>query len=176
MICHWESDTIQTVLYTVVNTLWIDPLYKWFLLSCVLSCFSYVQLFATLWAARLPCPWDSQGKNTGVGYHALLQGIFLIQRLNLHLLHLLTLAARFFTTSNPWEALSSSTRGKWDHFIIWICIDIIISKNEYIFSTKSFAFVFLCIFLNLFFFVFLFLWIAVCVLWPSFCWTVDLCF
>ena len=25
---------------------------------------------------RLPCPWDSPGKNTGVGCHALLQGIF----------------------------------------------------------------------------------------------------
>ena len=28
-----------------------------------------------LWPARLLCPWDSQGKNTGVGCHALLQGI-----------------------------------------------------------------------------------------------------
>ena len=26
--------------------------------------------------ARLLCPWNSPGKNTGVGYHALLQGIF----------------------------------------------------------------------------------------------------
>ena len=26
--------------------------------------------------ARLLCPWDSPGKNTGVGGHALLQGIF----------------------------------------------------------------------------------------------------
>ena len=26
--------------------------------------------------ARLLCPWDSPGKNTGVGCHALLQGIF----------------------------------------------------------------------------------------------------
>ena len=26
--------------------------------------------------ARLPCPWDSPGKNTGVGCHCLLQGIF----------------------------------------------------------------------------------------------------
>ena len=35
----------------------------------------------------LLCPWDSPGKNTGVSCHALLQGIFLIQRLNLCLLH-----------------------------------------------------------------------------------------
>ena len=26
---------------------------------------------------RLLCPWDSPGKNTGVGCHVLLQGIFL---------------------------------------------------------------------------------------------------
>ena len=35
------------------------------------------------------CPWDSPGKNTGVGCHALLQGIFLTQGLNPCLLHFL---------------------------------------------------------------------------------------
>ena len=39
--------------------------------------------------ARLPCPWDSLGKNTGVGCNALLLGIFLTQGLNLCLLCLL---------------------------------------------------------------------------------------
>ena len=39
--------------------------------------------------ARLLCPWDSPGKNTGVGCHALLQGIFLTQGSTLCLLHLL---------------------------------------------------------------------------------------
>ena len=37
--------------------------------------------------ARFLCPWDSPGKNTGVGGHFLLQGIFLTQRLNLQLPH-----------------------------------------------------------------------------------------
>ena len=38
----------------------------------------------------LLCPYDSSGRNAGVGCHAaLLQGIFLPQRWNLHLLHLL---------------------------------------------------------------------------------------
>ena len=32
------------------------------------------------------CPWDSSGKNTGVGYHALLQGIFITQGSNPHVL------------------------------------------------------------------------------------------
>ena len=40
-----------------------------------------------LWPARLLCPWDSPGKNAGVGYHFLLQGIFLTQELNPGLLH-----------------------------------------------------------------------------------------
>ena len=39
--------------------------------------------------SRLLCPWDSPGKDTGVGCHFLLQGIFLIQGLNLSLLQLL---------------------------------------------------------------------------------------
>ena len=35
--------------------------------------------------ARLLCPWDSPGKNTGVGCHFLLQRIFQIQGSNPHL-------------------------------------------------------------------------------------------
>ena len=56
---------------------------------CKLSRFSWVQLCATLWPTRLPCPWDSPDKKTGVGCHPLLQGIFPTQGLNPHLLHLL---------------------------------------------------------------------------------------
>ena len=37
---------------------------------------------------RLLCPWICPGKNTGVGCHALLLGIFPTQGLNLHLLYL----------------------------------------------------------------------------------------
>ena len=39
--------------------------------------------------ARLLHPWDIPGKNTGVAWQFLLQGIFLTQGLNLHLLCLL---------------------------------------------------------------------------------------
>ena len=50
--------------------------------------------------------WDSPGKNTGVGCHALLQGIFLTQGWNPHLSCLLHLqVSSFFTTSATWEAL-----------------------------------------------------------------------
>ena len=40
-----------------------------------------------LQSARLLFPWNSAGKNTGVGSHSLLQGIFLTQGWNLGLLH-----------------------------------------------------------------------------------------
>ena len=55
------------------------------------SVLSRVQLFATLWVqpTRLLCPWDFPDKNTGVGCHFLLQGIFPSQGWNLGLLHLL---------------------------------------------------------------------------------------
>ena len=45
-----------------------------------------VWLLATPWTGLL-CPWNSPGKNTGVGSHSLLQGIFPTQRLNPGLLH-----------------------------------------------------------------------------------------
>ena len=44
-----------------------------------------------LYPTRLFCSWDSPGKNTGVGCHALLQGIFPTLGLNPHLLWLLRL-------------------------------------------------------------------------------------
>ena len=38
-------------------------------------------------SCKLICPWDSPGKNTGVGCHACLQGIFPTQRSNPHVSH-----------------------------------------------------------------------------------------
>ena len=56
--------------------------YTWFSHEhvCVLSHFSHVQLFVTPWTVTHQVPLSvgvSPGKNTGVGCHALLQGIFL---------------------------------------------------------------------------------------------------
>ena len=68
-----------------------------------------------LYPARLLCPWDSPGKRTGVGCHALLQGIFPTQGLNplfffLESTSLMSpaLAGRFFTTGATWEAQKMS--------------------------------------------------------------------
>ena len=62
----------------------------------MLSRFSRVRLSATLWTVvhRLLCSRDSPGKNTGVGCHALFQGIFL--------------EGRFFTTESPGKPSSAS--------------------------------------------------------------------
>ena len=57
----------------------------------VTSKMSLAQVYMpTAQPTRLLCPWDSPGKNTGAGCHALLlQGIFPTQRLNPRLLCLL---------------------------------------------------------------------------------------
>ena len=48
--------------------------------------------------ARLLCPWNSPGKNTEVGCHFLLQGLFLPQGSNAHLLYW---QVGFFTAEPP---------------------------------------------------------------------------
>ena len=80
--CHYEELT-RTSCYWAGFGLWeLLPHGTWFLFpGCVLSHFSHIQLFVTprtvdCW---LLCPWDSPGKNTGVGCHALLQGTFSTQ-------------------------------------------------------------------------------------------------
>ena len=50
--------------------------------SCLTLCGSYRPS-----PARLPCQWDSPGKNTGLGCHFLLQGIVPSQQSNSGLLH-----------------------------------------------------------------------------------------
>ena len=76
---------------------------------CVLSHFSPVQFFAILWTIapppRLLCPWDSPGKNPGVGCHALLQGIFPTQGSNLHLLRLLHWLADSVPVAPPGKSI-----------------------------------------------------------------------
>ena len=55
-----------------------------FSISVVVESLSHVWLLRPqgLQPARLLCPWDFPGRNTGVGCYFLLQGIFLTQRLN----------------------------------------------------------------------------------------------
>ena len=53
--------------------------------------------------ARLLCSWDSPGKNTGVGCHSFLQGIFLTQASNLGLLHCRQVLYHLSHQGNPIE-------------------------------------------------------------------------
>ena len=74
---------------------------------CVCEVTSVVSNFVRphgLQPARLLCPWDSPGKNTGVDCSALFQGIFPTQGLNLCLLSLLHWQRWLFTTRFTWEA------------------------------------------------------------------------
>ena len=56
--------------------------------ACMLSHFSHVRLSETLWTIthQVPLSMGFSSKNAGVGCHSLLQGIFLIQGWNPHLL------------------------------------------------------------------------------------------
>ena len=66
--------------------------------TCTCVCVLVTQLCPTqrfhgLWPARLLCPWNSPGKNTGVCCHFLLQGIYLTQGSNTALERLFTIWA-----------------------------------------------------------------------------------
>ena len=81
----------------------------------ILSCFRRVKLLGThpmdYNPLRLLCPWDSPGKNTGVGYHALLQGIFPTQGSNPRSHMSPALAGRFFTTRVSSDRVSKECMG-----------------------------------------------------------------
>ena len=71
--------------------------------ACVLNCFCWVRLLGTPWisAHQAHCPWDSPGKNTGVGFHFLLWGIFPTQGSNPQFLCLLHWQAGSLPLATP---------------------------------------------------------------------------
>ena len=75
---------------------------------CVLSCFSRVQLLwpCRPWPTRLLCPWDSPGKNTGVGLPCPPPGDLPTQGLNPRLLHLLWWQAYSLPPAPPGKPLN----------------------------------------------------------------------
>ena len=60
------------------------------------------------WPTRLLCPWDSPGKNTGVGLPCPPPGDLPNPGIESTSLTSSAMAGRFFTTSATWEALKSS--------------------------------------------------------------------
>ena len=75
--CNQTNTTLNLVQNVIIAHVWIETRLKIYLymLLLLLSRFSHVQLCVTPETAahRLPHPWDSPGKNTGVGCHFLLQ-------------------------------------------------------------------------------------------------------
>ena len=70
------------------------------------------------------CPWNFPGKNTRVGCHFLLQGIFSTQKSNPHLLHLLL-----------WQVNSLSLCHLGRHTCVCVCVYIYI--YHYFFKSKG---------------------------------------
>ena len=61
--------------------------------------------------ARLLCPGDSPGRNTGVGCHSLLQGVFPTQGLSMRLLHWQT--GSLHHLGSPKGCLKGARPSKW---------------------------------------------------------------
>ena len=95
---------------------------------------------------RLLCPWDSLGKNTGVGCHAL-QGIFPTQRSKPHLLCLLHQQVGSLPLAPPGKPPSH----KWYHMIfvfLWLAsLGMTVSRSSHVAANVPVAF-----FLYLFFY------------------------
>ena len=81
------------------ETVWMDSV-------CAQSC-QTLQRFG-LQPARLRCPWDSPGKNSGVGCHFLLQGILPTQGSNPRLLHLLRRQVDYLPLAPPGKPVRGS--------------------------------------------------------------------
>ena len=91
--------------------------YNFYLEICVCAqSFSCVWLFATPWtvACQAPLSMEFPGKNTGVGCHFLLQGLFPTQGWNQCLLLLLNWQADCLPLAPPRKP----------HFVIWFLLNI----------------------------------------------------
>ena len=76
-------------------------------------------------ATRLLCPWNSPGKNTGVGSHSFLQGIFPTQGLNLGLLHCMQiLSLQSEPSGKPFNSLGCMSNFKELLLYLLLCSDV----------------------------------------------------
>ena len=86
LICHQSLEYIHMYMYIWMNDRFhlSAKLESKITNTCILS---HSVMFKSLRPARFLWPWDFPGKNTGVDCHFLLQGIFLTQGWNPHLLY-----------------------------------------------------------------------------------------
>ena len=88
------TEIIQQGMCEITGQKWMGSRFRLVYQSCILCLCVHAHVLSRVWLwlygqqpAKLLCPWDTPGKNTGVGCHFLRQGIFLTQGLNLCLLH-----------------------------------------------------------------------------------------
>ena len=104
---HWEKTDFTKILHCCLCVMIFGVILMSFIILCILQNFynGYVWsvscgpiLCNSMDCSQLGsfCPWYFPGKNTGVGCHFLLQGIFLIQGSNPHLLCLLHCRQNFY--------------------------------------------------------------------------------
>ena len=94
---------------------------------------SHVQLFATPWTVactKLLCPWDFLGKNTGVGFHFLLQGIFPTQGSNPGLLHCRQTLYCLSHQGSPGESLEQGLKKK-KKWILVLLYHLLVTRATY---------------------------------------------
>ena len=91
---HYDCYQYITPLHSLTTEVGLSCLHclNFQLLSACLFPFTTLSAMCSLVSdsptpTRPLCPWDFPGKNTGVGCHFLLQGLFLTQGSNLHPLH-----------------------------------------------------------------------------------------
>ena len=95
----------------------------WFFCSFLLPFLTFISVSVShsvpnsLWPhglqpIRLLCPWDFPGKDTGVGCHFLLQGLFPTQGSNPGLLHCRQILYRLSYKGSPWK-------WKWSRSVQW---------------------------------------------------------
>ena len=102
MTQDWPVMVLDLLIYSKLLKRWVRPVLHFSTCACTLCHFSRVRLFGTLLtvAARLLCPWDFPGKNTGWVAMPFSRGSSQPRGWTLVSL----LAGSFFTTSITWEA------------------------------------------------------------------------
>ena len=128
--------------------------------SSSLQCYGLYSL-----PARLFRPWDFPGKNTGVGYHSLLQGIFLTQGSNLGLLHCRRILYHLSHQGSPHLGHSCREKNelllKWGNCLLFkpvICENTSLNSRRFIVYSESKCHWASCIFF--FFLLFIFIYVA----------------
>ena len=103
---------VPDMFFSIVLVVDLMPLgYKFIHFACFVNIYIYIHRL-------LLCPWDSPGKNTGMGCHFLLQGIFTQGSIPC-LLTSPALVVGFFTTSATWEA----------HIYICVYIHMLVAQS-----------------------------------------------